>query len=252
MMYRSDHPDSIKILDTLDRLLDRPFLTNVLITGEPGTGKEGLARALHNAMRPADAPFIKMPTAGRDADVLALHLFGTKDQRGAIDRAQGGTLFLDEVSLLPKETQARLAPVLRGRFRRNDGEGPTACDVCVMGATDYNLHERVVRGEVRNDLYFRLTRIELRIPPLRARPDDIPRAALWAANRIAEQHKRELRFALEGDSDPGDALLTQDAAEFLKSLPWDGNFRALDRVIERAVMLYAERDLTLESIQRSV
>ncbi len=236
-MYRAPHPASQKILDVIDRLLDRPHRTHTLILGEPGTGKEGLARALHSAMSDKGAPFVKMPTGMRDPVTLALHLFGTKTQRGAIARAEGGSLFLDEIGTLPREIQARLAPVLRGRYRRNDDEEPQPCDVCVFAATDLDLASSVQTGEFRHDLYYRVSRIELTIPPLRERPGDIPRAAIWAANRLLASFGQPANARIEAEAEAGHLKVTNEAIAVLMDQSWPGNFRELDRVLERALFL---------------
>jgi DNA-binding NtrC family response regulator len=243
LTYRAPHPDSERILTLIEHLLDRPHRAHMLLYGEPGTGKEGLARALHQAMHAGgDSPFIKMPTGGRNPEVLALHLFGTRERRGAITRAEGGTLFLDEVGTLPREIQARLAPVLRGRFRRNDDEAPQPCQVTVIGATDHDIEAAVAEGRFRHDLYYRLSRGELTIPPLRERDEDIPRAALWAGNRLLKESGESIRLIAEGEeADEGDIVLTEAAAEVLRAHGWAGNFRELDRLMERLLFLTERR-----------
>ncbi len=243
LRYRSEHPASVRILDVLERLLDRPYRTHVLIHGESGTGKEGLARALHAAMcSEGKAPFVKIPSGGRDPAILSRHLFGTPTAAGALDRAEGGTLFLDEVGTLCREVQARLAPALRGRFRRDDEEAQRSCNVVVIAATDHDLVTLVREGAFRHDLYHRLARIELAIPPLRERAGDIPGAAVWIGNRLLASHGLQRRLALEGESESGDVVLGRDAVEALTAHQWPGNFRELDLVMERALMLYRDRD----------
>lgn len=252
MMYRSDHPDSVRILDTIERVLDRGYRTHALIRGEAGTGKEALARALHHAMRPVDAPFLKLQTAGRSEGVLLEQIFGHK---GALAVADGGTVFLDEVADLPLEVQARLTSALRGKYRRLEDYVERTCDVTIVGASDFDLSERVGSGSFRSDLYFRLSRIALRIPPLRERSQDVLSAALWSGNRILQMHGSDQRLAFAQDAAEVENAIGLDeaAVQLLCEQPWDGNFRALDRVMERALMLYRDENTISEtSIQSAL
>lgn len=249
---RSSHPESVRILDILERLLDKPYRTHAIILGEPGTGKEGLARALHSAMHPrANAPFVKVQSGGRDPETLCHLLFGTLRSPGAIDRAEGGTLYLDEIATLDREVQARLAPTLRGRFRRQDDEQPRPCNIVMITATDQDLREQVDRGTFRHDFYHRLARVVVRIPALRERPGDIAPAAIWIANRLLDQNRVGKHLALEGESEPGDIVLASDAIALLAAQQWRGNFRELDVVVERALFLYRDGDVLTADVLRA-
>ena len=254
LQYTGEHASTRRILDTLERLLDRPYRAHAILYGEPGTGKEGLARALHLAMHPnGDSPFVKVPGGKRDPRTLALHLFGASDRPGAIERAEGGTLFIDEVATLPYEVQARLSSALRGRFRRSDDEMPRACSVCVIGTTDHDLLPLIDAGELRHELYYRLSRIELTVPPLRERPSDIARSALWIGNRALRQHGDPRELVASGAKRSSGVELGEDALSALLAHSWPGNFRELDRVMERALMLYCTGDvLTADHIRAAM
>ncbi|MCC7542985.1 MAG: sigma-54-dependent Fis family transcriptional regulator [Deltaproteobacteria bacterium] len=248
LRYRSDHPALLHVLDTLERLLDRPYRTNVVLLGEAGTGKEGLARALHAAMSAgADSPFVEVRSGSRDPAALAHELFGAGDRPGAAERAHRGTLYLDEVATLAPEIQARLADLLHGTVEREGDLEPRSVDLRIVASTDHDLRGLVASGRFRHDLFHRLARIELLIPPLRERRADIPRTALWIGNRILERAGVRARLVLEGDDhdDSGELRpieLTADAAAFLAAQPWPGNFRGLEITLERALLLYLDGD----------
>jgi transcriptional regulator with PAS, ATPase and Fis domain len=196
---------------------------------------------------------VKLPTGGRDPQILSVHLFGTEGHPGAIERAANGTLFLDEVATMPREVQARLSPALRGRFRRNDDEKPRETNVVVIAATDHDLVDRVREGEFRHDLFYRLARIDLTIPPLRERTEDIRQAAVWVANRLLTRHGETQTLSLESEATQDELVLTDAALTALENHEFRGNFRELDQIMERALMLYREGDeVTQMSIKMAV
>jgi DNA-binding NtrC family response regulator len=174
----SQHPSVRHILDVLTRLRERPYATNAVIRGEPGTGKEGLAHTLHELMHPDGAPLVSVSTAGRPEESVALELFGAwprqKGDRpvdGAVAECDGGTLVLDEVIGLSPALQRRLLDLVkRGRYHREfeDRERPAQVNVVVI--TDGNLNGEVQAGRFRHDLFHKLSRLDLVLPPLRERP----------------------------------------------------------------------------------
>jgi DNA-binding NtrC family response regulator len=242
LRYRSDHAALVRVLDVVERLQDRPYRTNVVILGEPGTGKEGLARALHALMHTEDAPFIEVSLGGRDPREALEELFGTADGPGLVEQARGGTLYLDEIATLSREIQARLLAAIRGRVRREGERHERPADVVIIGSTDHDLPAEVAAGRFRHDLYWRLARLVLTLPPLRERREDVARLAVWIGSRVLQKTDRHARLALEGESDPGAVVLSRGAADALTGYDWPGNFRELDAVLERALMLYRQRD----------
>ncbi|MCS6797905.1 MAG: sigma 54-interacting transcriptional regulator [Myxococcota bacterium] len=235
MRYRAEHPDTARILHVLERLLDRPVRMSVVIHGEPGTGKEGLARALHRAMHtdPA-APFVKVHGAPRDPTALLRELFA--DGSAAVAGADGGTLYVEGIEAVPPEVQARLSRALRGALVL-ESEPPRPVDVCVIAATERPLLPLVRRGIFSHELYHRLARLELRIAPLRERPADLGPAAVWVANRLLQRHGIAKQAVLEGEANADDLCIERSALEALAQHDWPGNFRELDAVLERALFL---------------
>jgi DNA-binding NtrC family response regulator len=249
----SPHPSVRHILDVLERLKGRPYATNAVIRGEPGTGKEGLAHTLHELMHPEGGPLTSVSTAGRDERVVAAELFGTGPQHkgertreGAVETSDGGTLVLDEVIGLSPALQRRLLDLIkRGRFQRELEDRERQVQLNIIVITDGNLHAEVLAGRFRHDLYHKLARLDLVLPPLRERPEDVPGAVRWMANRV--RLDRGLSPSVEVEPAPGEAaidessiVIRRDAIDALKLHRWPGNFRELEVVIERALMLYGD------------
>ncbi|MCW5809040.1 MAG: sigma-54-dependent Fis family transcriptional regulator, partial [Deltaproteobacteria bacterium] len=212
-----------------------PKRTTVLIQGESGTGKELVARAIHDASPRRDRRFVAINCAAIPATLLESELFGhargaftdaVRDKLGLFEEASGGTLFLDEVGELPLALQAKLLRVLQESEIRRVGDNDTIrVDVRLVAATLRDLAEEVAAGRFREDLYYRLNVLPLKIPALRDRAEDIPQLARFFARRHAERH------AL------GEVELPDDVAEVLAQQPWPGNVRELENVLERAIVL---------------
>ncbi len=200
----------------------------VLITGESGSGKELVARALHRHSPRASGPFIALNTAAIPRDLLESELFGHErgaftgaaaQRRGRFEQADGGTLFLDEIGDMPAELQTRLLRVLAdGQFYRVGGHTPIKVNVRVIAATHQDLEVRVREGLFREDLFHRLNVIRLRLPALRERREDIP----LLVRHFMQKSARELGMEAKGVSDA--------AMKTLVNLPWSGNVRQLENV----------------------
>ena len=212
-----------------------PTDASVLILGETGTGKELVARAIHERSGRAAQPFIRMNCAAIPSSLVASELFGCERgaftgavQRriGRMEAADGGTLFLDEVGELAIEAQTALLRVLQEReFERVGSNRPTRVDIRVLAATNRDLAAAVASGAFRRDLYYRLHVVPIRVPPLRERPDDIP----ILVEHLVEHYSKRI----------GRRFGRVDAAtlERLQAHDWPGNVRELQNVIERAVIL---------------
>jgi DNA-binding NtrC family response regulator len=212
-----------------------PSRATVLITGDSGTGKEMIAAAIHHSSPRAEKPFVKLHCAALAETLLESELFGHErgsftgaDRRriGRFEEADGGTLFLDEISEISPATQVKLLRVLQEHeFERVGGNQAVKVDVRVIAATNRDLATMVQKGEFREDLYYRLNVINLRLPSLRERPGDIPALAAHFLVKYARENAKEVeRFE--------DAALT-----ILRNHPWRGNVRELENVVERAVVM---------------
>lgn len=208
---------------------------SVLISGESGTGKETVARALHEWGSRKDGPFVSLHCAALSESVLEAELFGHEEgafagahgQRdGRIAKAAGGTLFLDEVADIPPAVQVKLLRFLQERkFERIGGDETQSVDVRIVSATNRDLHAEVQSGRFREDLFYRLNVISLRLPTLRQRREDIPALAMHFLNRYARKNRKNIR----GFSDR--------TLRVLMNFDWPGNIRQLENVVERAVVM---------------
>ena len=218
--------------------------TSVLILGETGTGKELIARAIHNASKRGDKPLVKVNCAALPATLIESELFGhergsftgaTAKRAGRFQLADGGTIFLDEVGELPLELQAKLLRVLQeGEFEPVGSSKTSKVDVRVIAATNRDLEKLVTEGQFREDLYYRLSVFPVTVPPLRERREDIE----LLANAFLEHSLQKLGLALEP--------LTNDAIARLNAYDWPGNVRELQNVIERSVIIAEDGRPNLE------
>ena len=223
-----------------------PTRASILITGESGTGKELVADAVHRQSLRKDAPLVKVHCAALSESLLESELFGhekgaftgaANQRRGRFELADGGTIFLDEIGEINQSVQIKILRVLQERtFERVGGEKTLAVDVRIIAATNRNLKDQAAAGRFRDDLYYRLNVVNIELPPLRERREDIP---LLAARFLKIS-------ALENDKNVQG--LEPKAAMALHSYPWPGNVRELRNVIESAVVLSKGPYITLDDL----
>jgi anaerobic nitric oxide reductase transcription regulator len=258
----SPHPSVRYILDVLERLRARGYATNAVIGGEPGTGKEGLAHTLHELMHPDGGKLVTVSTSGRPEEVVAAELFGAaptqkgdRATEGALAEADGGTLVLDEVIGLSPQLQRRLLEVVKnGRYHRNGEERERRTQLSIIVVTDGNIAAEVQAGRFRHDLYHKLARLDFVLPPLRERPEDIPAAARWMANRVRATRGLSTNVVLDGEPvTAGTIVIRKDALDLLRLQRWPGNFRELEVVIERALLLFSDgTQLTAPDVSKAL
>jgi two-component system response regulator PilR (NtrC family) len=219
----------------------------VYIYGESGTGKELVARLIHQSGARADAPFVPVNCGAIPTELMESELFGHKrgsftgavaDKKGLIQSAEGGTLFLDEVADLPLHMQVKLLRVVQEKTIRPVGEArEERVDVRILSATHRNLVDLVATGRFREDLFYRINVIELRVPPLRERSGDIPDLV----NAILERMCRRMKLDAPA--------ISPEAMQALQTYAFPGNVRELENIIERALTLTTSGFITLEQIK---
>jgi DNA-binding NtrC family response regulator len=252
----ASHPALTAILDVVERMQEEPYRTSFVLLGEAGTGKEGLARALHHLTCP-DGPLVRLDVAGfSDEDALAA-LVGAGKDGGAARRAHGGTLLVEEAAGLGPRTQAAMLRILKsGRLETSTTR---ELDVRVIAMSDRDLPAEVAAGRFRHDLYWRLARIVLTLPPLRERLDDLGPSAVWMGNRLLRAAGKPFELVMTGDLarlDPEERAraieLPATSIAALRAHDWPGNFRELEAVLERALLLHrAGLVLDADAIERA-
>ncbi len=232
------------IFTTIEKVAE--FKTTVLITGESGTGKELIARAIHYNSSRAHKPLVTVNCGAIPETLLESELFGHKkgaftdaigDKTGLFQEAHGGSIFLDEIGELPRQLQVKLLRVLQEEEVKRVGDTQSIkIDIRVMAATTKNLAKEVEAGRFRDDLYYRINVLQIAVPPLRERLEDIP---LLMRHFIDKTGKR---LGLEIDA------LNPAAARVLQRYPWPGNIRELENVIERAIVMANGQTIELEDL----
>lgn len=236
-----------EIFSILDRVA--PSELSVVIEGETGTGKELIAAAIHEHSARDKKPFVVFDCSAFPATLLESELFGhekgafsgaTQRHRGVFERADGGTIFFDELGEMDIEFQAKFLRVLEtGDVRRVGGESTFHVDVRVVAATNRNLEELVQEKRFRQDLFYRLVKVRFNLPPLRARPEDIPILAEHFLVQLAGETKAR-------------PLLTEDALRTLQGYEWPGNIRQLRNVIEKAVAMCSGGAITADYVRQEL
>jgi DNA-binding NtrC family response regulator len=239
-------PAMRRVFETIQKVAETDL--TVLVRGESGTGKELVAQALHNRSSRKNRPFVAVNCAAINAELVESELFGHEKgaftgadarREGRFEAADGGTIFLDEIGDMPLETQAKVLRVLQERcFERVGGNQPLEVDVRVVAATHRNLEEDVKQGRFREDLYYRLKVVEIELPPLRERREDLPALAQRFLEEVTGRLGRDMK------------RISEQAMARLARHGWPGNVRELQNVIETAAVLAAgpeidESDLNL-------
>lgn len=228
-----DSPDMRAVVELIEQV--GPSEANVLILGESGTGKELVAQMLHEHSHRKNGPLVKVNCAALPENLLESELFGyvkgaftgaAQDKPGRFQLAEGGTLFLDEIGELPLTLQAKILRALQERVVEPlGGIAPVSVDVRFIAATNRRLPDMIEKGTFREDLYYRLNVLEIRIPPLRERLEDIPLLADYLLRKLGQKNSKPLRS------------VSREFLEALMRYEWKGNVRELENVLERSLIL---------------
>ena len=231
------------------RMIERvaPSDARVLVLGENGTGKELVARWLHHYSQRCDAPFVEVNCAAIPAELIESELFGhekgsftsaVKQRKGKFELADGGTLFMDEIGDMSLSAQAKVLRALQeNKITRVGGDKDIAVDVRVVAATNKNIRDEIRHGNFREDLYHRLSVIEIDVPPLRERRSDIALLVEYFIKEICSRHNISAK------------CIDNKAIDMLTTRPWTGNIRELHNVVERLIIL-SDESITVENVEK--
>jgi DNA-binding NtrC family response regulator len=235
----------IELLDLAARVAESSI--SILIEGESGTGKELVAHYVHRKSDRAEKPFVKVNCAAIPEQLLESELFGhvrgaftgaLKDRQGRFEMADGGTIFLDEIGELSSSIQSKLLRVLQTKDFERVGENVTrTVDVRIISATNRNLDEALKEGSFREDLFYRLNGVRIKLPPLRERPEDVP----FLIHHFLKKFSKEKNIEIAPDADKA-----------LKVYRWSGNVRELENVIERAALLSANGIIEMNHLPEEI
>ena len=243
---------SSKAMREVKALIDRvaPLDVTVLISGETGTGKELVARLIHRASRRADAGFLAVNCGGLSEGLLDSELFGhekgaftgaVQQKKGLLEAADGGTLFLDEINSMPPALQIKMLRVLQeGNFLRVGATRETSCDIRIVSAANADLKTGVKEGRFREDLYYRLHVMNIHIPPLRERQEDIAELSYHFLAKYSGRYDKEIK------------AITDRALALLCRAPWPGNVRELENVVSRAVIMESGNSLSEAALPEEI
>ncbi|MBV6513291.1 MAG: sigma-54-dependent Fis family transcriptional regulator [Ignavibacteriales bacterium] len=222
-----------KVLDLIAKVAETDV--RVFITGENGTGKELVAKAIHEMSQRKNSPYVDINCAAIPNELIESELFGhekgaftgaIQNKTGKFELAHKGTLFLDEIGDMSLQAQAKVLRIIEeGKVEKVGGNKKTEVDVRIISATNKNLKEEIEKGNFREDLFHRLNVIPIVIPPLRERTEDIPILVKAFTERISEKYKKKTKH------------FSNDAIELMKQLPWKGNIRELRNIVERIIII---------------
>ena len=237
-----------RIKDTIERVA--PTEARILITGEPGTGKELVAKWIHHLSPRREAPMVEVNCAAIPSELIESELFGhekgsftgaTRQRIGKFEQAEGGTLFLDEIGDMSLSAQAKVLRALQeNRITRVGGDRSIPVNVRVVAATNKNLLEQIEQNEFREDLYHRISVILIHVPPLRERKEDIPIITQAFSDRLSRRNGLEPK------------VFSEDALSRMRQFEWRGNVRELNNVVERLLILSEGSSITASDVERYV